>query len=269
MQPVLIAAITLAGLLMSIGRPVVAVAHDFWVEPARFRPVHFPLPVRLMIGDGFPGAAFPRDPTHIREFVIASGASVRSVPGRTGIDPAGYVPDAQPGLHVVAYRSAPRTITLSGEKFDSYVQDEGLDGVVKLRAAAHAPRAPVTEIFSRHARALLLVGDPDAGAADRPLGFTLELVAERNPYALGPGGELPVRLLYHGRPLGDAWVTARQAGSHGETYRLRTDREGRATFRLSHPGMWIIRSLHMIKASPGLEADWESLWASLTFELPG
>jgi hypothetical protein len=29
--------------------------------------------------------------------------------------------------------------------------------------------------------------------------------------------------------------------------------------------MWLVKSVHMI---PGAKADWESYWASLTFELP-
>jgi uncharacterized GH25 family protein len=114
-----------------------------------------------------------------------------------------------------------------------------------------------------------MVGDGEHDASDRVLGFTLELVAERNPYRLEPGAELPVRLLYYGRPLASAWVTARHATDPDRTIRARTDEAGRVVFNLPHGGTWLIRALHVIPAAPGLENDWESLWASLTFELPG
>ena len=49
---------------------------------------------------------------------------------------------------------------------------------------------------------------------------------------------------------------------------LRTGKDGRVRFRLPRGGMWLIKAVHMIPAPPASNADWESLWASLTFELP-
>jgi uncharacterized GH25 family protein len=51
----------------------------------------------------------------------------------------------------------------------------------------------------------------------------------------------------------------------GQKLSARTDAEGRVRFRLPQGGMWLVKSVHMI---PGAKADWESYWASLTFELP-
>ncbi|HEX5719080.1 MAG TPA: DUF4198 domain-containing protein, partial [Thermoanaerobaculia bacterium] len=100
---------------------------------------------------------------------------------------------------------------------------------------------------------------------DRELGLELELIPERDPYALKPGEALPVRLLYRGKPLDgalvvaiappDARVSARTAG-------------GRVSLALDRPGLWLIKAVHMIPAPEGSGAEWESLWASLTFELP-
>lgn len=39
--------------------------------------------------------------------------------------------------------------------------------------------------------------------------------------------------------------------------------------KLTEPGAWLFTTIHMIPAPEGLDADWESFWASLTFELPG
>jgi hypothetical protein len=45
----------------------------------------------------------------------------------------------------------------------------------------------------------------------------------------------------------------------------RTDRNGRVTFDLPR-GVWLIKSVQMVPAPAGTNVDWESLWASLTFE---
>jgi hypothetical protein len=43
---------------------------------------------------------------------------------------------------------------------------------------------------------------------------------------------------------------------------------GRASLVLDRPGLWLVKAVHMVPAPEGSGAEWESLWASLTFELP-
>ena len=54
----------------------------------------------------------------------------------------------------------------------------------------------------------------------------------------------------------------------GACGRSGADREsaGRATFRLPHAGVWLVKAVHMIPFDGG-KADWQSFWASLTFEI--
>ena len=42
----------------------------------------------------------------------------------------------------------------------------------------------------------------------------------------------------------------------------------RVSFAFAKPGAWLVKSVHMVPAPAKSGADWESLWASLTFELP-
>ena len=93
-------------------------------------------------------------------------------------------------------------------------------------------------------------------------------MAENNPYALAGGGDLPVRLLYEGKPLAGALVMALQRGRPGAVASVRSDSKGRATLKLDRPGLWLIKAVHMIPAPADAGADWESFWASLTFTLP-
>jgi uncharacterized GH25 family protein len=50
--------------------------------------------------------------------------------------------------------------------------------------------------------------------------------------------------------------------------KLHTDKDGRVVFRLNKPGIWLITSVHMMPRPLLSRGDWESFWASLTFELP-
>ena len=38
------------------------------------------------------------------------------------------------------------------------------------------------------------------------------------------------------------------------------------TLALPKAGVWLVKSVQMVAAPTGVNADWESLWASLTFE---
>ena len=106
-----------------------------------------------------------------------------------------------------------------------------------------------------------------AGAGDRTLGFPIELVAERNPYEMRAGESLAVRLTYQSAPLAGALVVAFNQRHPYHKVRVRSDRDGRASFAIDEPGPWLVKAVHMVPAPAGANADWESFWASLTFEM--
>ena len=244
------------------------VAHDMWIDPTTFSPESGEIVgVRLRVGQDLLGDPLPRDPALINQFVFEDAAGRKPLVGRDGADPAGFLRVATPGLLVIGYRSNPSAVELTPEKFTQYLKEEGLDAVAALRARRNETGAKAREIFSRCAKSLVLSGSAKDGQGDRPLGFTLELVAERNPYAIRAGEDLPVRLTYENRPLAGALVVAMNRLNPSEKLSARTDNDGRVRFRLRPGGMWLVKAVHMVPALAGTNAEWASYWASLTFEL--
>ena len=246
-------------------------AHDFWIEPWSFRPeVGSTVGVRLMIGQGFQGEPLPRNPALITKFVLVSAGGETEIVGRPADDPAGLVRVDAPGLQIVGYRSRNSSVALEAAKFEDYLREEGLEAIVAERARRGDSQKGSRELFSRCAKALLFAGPGKPGGEDRDLGFTLELRAEKNPYGLRAGSELPVRLTYEGKPLAGALVTAmaKNRGDAPEKLAQRTDKDGRVRLRLPREGAWLIKAVHMVAAPADAGADWQSLWASLTFEMP-
>ncbi|HEY1337738.1 MAG TPA: DUF4198 domain-containing protein [Bryobacteraceae bacterium] len=240
-------------------------AHDMWIEPTTFFPAAGQIVgAKLLVGQDLLGDPLPRQTSLVKEFVVEDAEGRKPLVGRDGSDPAGYLRVASPGLLVVGYFSNPSAVELPADKFNQYLKDEGLDAVAAQRARSNQSGAKARELFSRCAKSLLLSGSPAAKQADRQLGFTLELVAERNPYSMHPGEQLPLRLTYHDRPLAGALVVAM---NRAERVSARTDAEGRVRLPLRSGGMWMIKAVHMIPAPAGSNADWQSYWASLTFEV--
>jgi uncharacterized GH25 family protein len=243
-------------------------AHDMWIEPTTFLPRTGDIVgARLRVGQDLLGDPLPRNPALIKQFVVEDAQGRKPLIGRDGADPAGLLRVAAPGLLVIGYGSNPSKVEQTAEEFNQYLKEEGLEAVAALRAR-RGQTGGVREMFSRCAKSLVLSGSPDPSQGDRSLGFTLELVAERNPYAMAAGQDLPIRLTYEGRPLAGALVVAMNRSAPSEKLTARSDKDGRVTFRLPRSGMWLVKAVHMIPALPDTKADWESFWASLTFELP-
>lgn len=260
----------LALLLTALSVP--ARGHDFWIEPSAFTPAPGQrVAVRLKVGEHFRGDPVPRYPDRIERFAAVGPSGEAPVAGVPNSDPAGFVALGTPGLHLLVYDSDHASVELEGEKLEKYLGEEGLEAISALRAKRGQTGDPAKEIYSRCAKSLVAVGG-GAGAGfdryDRIVGLPLELVPEANPYTLKGGGELPVRLYYGGKPLKGALVMALQKDRPEPRLSARSDSQGRVRLRLDRPGVWLVKAVHMVPAPKKTGADWESFWASLTFEVP-
>ena len=243
-------------------------AHDMWIEPTSFLPdAGKVIGVKLRIGQDFLGDPLPRDPALIDQFISVDSSGRKPVYGHDGADPAGLVRVADSSLLILGYQSHPKPITLPAATFNQYLKEEGLDAIAELRTRRNQTNSEAREIFERCAKSLVRYGTPANAQADRALGFTLELVAEKHPYTLRAGEDLPVSLMYEGRALPGALVVAMNRSNPMSKISARTDRTGHVKLRLPEDGVWLVKAVHMIPAPDGSNADWASFWASLTFEV--
>jgi uncharacterized GH25 family protein len=257
-------------LLAAVLSAQAAGAHDFWIEPSAFTPAPGQrVAVRLRVGQELRGDPVPRDPALIQRFVVVGASGESPVPGVPDTEPAGFASFQAPGLYTIAYDSNRSAVQLDARKFEDYLRQEGLEKISTLRASRGQSAAGVKEVFSRFAKSLIAVGNGSGPGYDRLLGQRLELVPETNPCALTGGGDLRVRLLYEGKPLAGALIMALQKGRPEAKVSARSDAQGRVRLRLDRPGLWLVKAVHMVAAPRDAGADWESFWASLTFEVPG
>ncbi|MFN0059436.1 MAG: DUF4198 domain-containing protein [Planctomycetota bacterium] len=242
-------------------------AHEFWIRPEIFTPqIGSDVSLALRVGENFKGEPRPREKGHIRKFAwVGASGTPQDVAGDEGKSPAGKFTLKESGVVTAGYRSQQRSLVLEPEKFHLYLREEGLEHVIREREATGKSQTPGRETYSRCAKTLLCTGEPERGGHDRRLGFPLELVALQNPYALAADGKLEVLVLHEEKPLADAMVQLFQEDRAEAHVRLRTNAEGRVTLTLKPDAVYLVAVVHMKAAAAGLDADWESLWASLTF----
>jgi uncharacterized GH25 family protein len=243
------------------------VAHEFWIEPSDLFPrLDQRVGFRLCVGDGSDAAAIARDESRIETFTMTGPAGQQTVPGLHGSNPAGIARFTASGDYVIAYETNHAYAQQSATQFDEHLFEVGLETIAASRRRHDEGARPVREAYSRHAKALIKVG---AGKAqDRVVGLRLELNLEDPGSPSTATDQTTVRLLYLGRPLAGALVTADALGSYGETLEARSDTQGRVNLSLRHGHTWRIAAVHMVRGDRALGADWESLWASLVFALP-
>ena len=177
------------------------------------------------------------------------------------------------GTYVIGVSTKPNIIAMSPEEFVAYLKH---DNVLDTLAAFESDNqlTQVRERYSKHVRTIVQVGDQKSADYSQPLGYPVEILLDQSPSELRFGDDVSFQVLYQGKPASGQLVRASYEGFHDHdadgnhlnSYNLRTDEEGRASFLLSNKALWYITLIHMQKiADP--DADYESNWATITFEV--
>lgn len=252
-----------------------AQAHEFWLAPSRYATRSgVSVEVRVHVGDGFfgPVQGFPADRVVRFEARMGKTFPLESYTRKGSLVWARIVPSDEGGL-LVSYQSGFVKTELPGPKFEAYLEEDGLDSALELRRESKAT-GPGVERYRRCAKTW--VDGDDVTRVTKPVGLPLEIVPASRP---GQDSTLEVQVLFDGKPLPGVLVRAWRADLDevgapsdadtrphvDESWRGRTDSDGRVEAHCREIGEWLIGAVHMVPSRDPSAADWESTWASLTF----
>lgn len=179
------------------------------------------------------------------------------------------------GTYVLGVSTTATTFLLADTSFNNYLVHDGVVDVLADREAKGTLGDDATERYSKHVKAIVQVGDTRSGGYSTNLGYPAEFIPLQNPYELEVGSVLEVRFLRAGEPVANQIVYANNeynhahdgAGGHVEAVTTRTDANGVAKIELSGGGRWYVRTIHMVETTSEADVDYESNWATLTFEI--
>ena len=254
----------------------VAWAHDFWLVPDAFQIAEGgALEVRGQTSSRFPTSESAVAPTRVVEArVLGATDEVRvtdvSTSGKSLMlrhRPRGA------GQRVVAVALGWTSVRASGRDFKRYIELEGNPALAaRYEREGVLPKIDsITRRYAKYAKTLVQVGRGGPAAFSRVAGHALEFVPLHDPMSLRPGDTLAVRLLYGGKPLAEGHMHAGVAVESGDPAELSlaTDARGVALVPIGRPGLWNVRTIHVVPAPAGSGADWESHFATLVFPVPG
>jgi len=239
-------------------------AHYTYVLPERFHvQTGDTVVVGFHSGDGFP------ESTAVLKRL--QDPAIHTPRGRLAIDGlkedgkrlAATINVADPGHIIVTAVNAASTEEMRAASFEKYLAEEGLGHIIEARKARGETEKAGRERYTMYAKAILVSGTPGDGYRTAA-GLPLEIIPETDPYRLAAGDALPVRVLLRGAPVANLEVKATSATEKARVVG-RTDAQGRIAVPVTQ-GQWRLHAIHMERASG--EMDWESVWTTLTFEVP-
>ena len=255
-------------------------AHDLWLE-AEISP---PTPkaeesaLHLRLGEQFKAEEErPLQKDHVARFDLFSDRAKRRdllTAGQEGQQPAAKF-RAESGASLAVMDRTPRPITMEGDKFNRYLEGEGQDAILALRARLGQTEQGGKEVYTRYLKALIQERDPLGAIPStlykRRVGQRLEILLENDPGRMKPDKLLTVKVLFEGKPLAGAKVFAyrREGGEEAaEALTAVTSAQGLADFKLDQTGVWLVRLVHFrvpTERKPESTAAWESFWATYSF----
>lgn len=287
--------------------PIIATAvnaHEYWIEPDNY---HLnsgqALTADTRVGQMFDGVDLSYSQSRVVWRRLANATGVHDVPGQDGDMPAFDIPALPPGLNILTMQTFPSSLSYdSWEKFESFVNKEGLEWVVDEHRKRQLPESGFVEIYTRFCKSLVQMGNPSIDT-DHAVGLDFEWVLQNNPSAVNPQNKLNAQLLLRGEPLANAlasvFIKQTDESAAAERVTIRTDQHGLISLPHETHGEILLSAIHMepidFESGNGVLAIntrgpktvdgkgggeklenrvlpqgtvWHSLWASLTFSLP-
>ncbi len=112
------------------------------------------------------------------------------------------------GTYVAGVSTKARNIELSAEKFNSYLEHDGVLDMLEQRKRDSLLDEDAVESYEKHVKAIYQVGEIKTNDWSMVLGYPIEFVPQANPYEKYSGEKLEVQLLLDGKPLSNQLVYA-------------------------------------------------------------
>ena len=226
----------------------------------------------LKVGQDFAGASYSFNPRNFTRFEVISGSESAKVAGRLGDIPALSMAPLAEGLTIVVHETDDSQLTYTKwEKFTKFVDHKAFPNTLDDHVARGiAKDEKFVESYRRFAKSLIAVGH--GRGSDQNTGLRTEIVALDNPYHLG-GTEIAVQVFLEGQPKAGTQIELFEKAPDGtvEITLHQTGDDGTAMLPVKKGYSYLVDNVSMLAldnddASKG--PVWESLWASLTFQIP-
>ncbi|MCS7229810.1 MAG: DUF4198 domain-containing protein [Candidatus Kryptonium sp.] len=248
----------------------IAFAHDYWLKPKKFiLSKDDTLTVHLYVGDKL-NIEFEREfQSEMTEkfAIITNDTIINLLPNLN--DKAVPVLNKKfdlSGLALIAMDRGWAYIDLSRKDFEEYLEHEGIDDI---KLSSTDTSKVERERYRRYIKSLISFdGKVEGEVYKKVINQRLEIILLKNPFLLKVGDVIEAKVLFEGKPLVNKTVMLYSLERNKVSeQKVKTDKNGIARFRIKNPGFHLVRLVYLRKCEGCDNLDWESFWASFSFEI--
>lgn len=245
-----------------------SLAHEFWLSPKKFTmTVGEEVNVNFLVGENFEGEPWDVQLSRVAKLELHQLSQMKNLTSvlRPNEKEKLKLKFPTEGTQLVYFQSQDSFIELEAEKFNAYLKEDGLDDTYDQRKRTNTLDQPAKEYYSRFAKVLLQAGSKTDDTYRKKVGARLEVVPLQNPYTLLKGDYLQCQVLFEGKLAPHQMVKVWNKVT-GRTFlqNIYTEKDGTIKFPINAVGPWMVSTVKMIPSEKP-EANWRSMWASLTF----
>jgi uncharacterized GH25 family protein len=244
-------------------------SHEFWLEPMKFKiKAGETLTVGYLVGENFTGQAWDvsKGVEDMRLFENGAMLDIKSnVPTVKGGKLK--ITIAKEGTKIITMKSKASFIELDAQKFNDYLTENGLEEIYDCRVKNGQENLGAKESYAQYAKLIVQVGDKLDDTWKKRVGHRLEIMPDQNPGHVKSGDYMGCRVFYEGKPVPHILVKVwGHVGNKIFLQNIYSEDDGSIKFPISASGPWLVSTVKMVKSKKP-EADWESSWASLVFNV--
>jgi uncharacterized GH25 family protein len=243
-------------------------AHDTWLFPKR---THYAVGSRLTLdltsGMAFPKNEFAIDPARVETAAIRLGgrtaAMTRKVLSKQFLRLETTL--SRNGVATVWISLKPKTLELTPPQIQEYLEEIGApDSIRAIYPAGKSSNPRWREEYRKEAKTFVFVGASESDTSWKtPAGTSFEIVPVSDPARLVAGQSALFRVLRDGKPLSNFPIGS-VTEARTKPQLDRSDANGVVRIIPPAAGRWMLRGTDLRRPAAGKNADWESVFATLT-----
>jgi uncharacterized GH25 family protein len=244
-------------------------AHEFWLSPDKFLYKRGEkINIRFQGGENFEGENWRGNKSKIQSLNLYYGGVRDDLSGYFS-EEAGdslEIQQLDEGTNLVAFNSTNSYIGLDAEKFNAYLQEDGLENVIEYRKQNNETDSMGREFYQRCSKTIFQVGMLKDKTFATHTGLPLDIIPQQNPYQLKNADSLKVKILFLKNPLPNTLIKLWHR-DQAVTYKkdLRTDENGECSLPVTLTGKWMVSTIRMERIENNPTAQWQSYHGSLTW----
>jgi uncharacterized GH25 family protein len=244
-------------------------AHEFWLQPDKFLYKRGDkATIKFMVGENFEGANWSGNRSKINFLSLYSNGTKTdlssSITDTNGDSLQFIIPDE--GTIMVVYHGLNSYMELAADKFNAYLEEDGLREPIEYRRQHHEMDSAGREAYQRSVKTILQSGEKYDSSYKQPTPLPLDIIPLKHPYLISDKQKMQVKVLFDKKPLADQLIKIwHREGNQTIMEELLTDQDAIASFRIKRSGRWMVSTVKMIHPDNDPGAQWQSYWSSCTW----